>query len=115
MAELGLLRDHQGDEEPVLGCRAPPEGRGEPGGAPGGVGRPRRTREGPPGRDSGRVARRGANVAGFPGGRAVLRITDAKANNWLARTLRTALTHWRYRRRNPPPPQPEPPRKRPRR
>ena len=36
VAELGLLRDHQGDGEPALRCRAPPEGRGEPGGAPGG-------------------------------------------------------------------------------
>ena len=42
----------------------------------------------------------------------MLRITDAEAPNWLPRALRTALTHWRYRRRNPPPPQPQPPRKR---
>ena len=33
----------------------------------GGVGSPGGPREGPPGRDSGRVARQGANVAGFPG------------------------------------------------
>ena len=33
-------------------------------------------------------------------GKAVLRITDADANNWLPRALRNALTHWRYRRRN---------------
>ena len=41
----------------------------------------------------------------FLEGRAVLRITDADANNWLPRALRSALAHWRYRRRNPPPPQ----------
>ena len=51
----------------------------------------------------------------FLEGGAVLRITDAEANNWLPRALRTALTHWRYRRRNPPPPQPKPPSKRRRR
>ena len=45
-------------------------------------------------------------------GGAVLRITDADANNWLPRALRSALAHWRYRRRNPPPPQPQPPNKR---
>ena len=32
----------------------------------------------------------------FLEGRAVLRITDAEANNWLPRALRYALTHWRY-------------------
>ena len=48
-------------------------------------------------------------------GGAVLRITDADANNWLLRAWRNALTHWRYCRRNPPPPQPQPPRKRRRR
>ena len=42
---------------------------------------------------------------------AVLRITDADANNWLPRALRSALAPWRYRRRNPPPPQPQPPHK----
>ena len=46
---------------------------------------------------------------------AVLRITDADANNWLARALRSALAHWRYRCCNPPPPQPQPPHKRRRR
>ena len=46
---------------------------------------------------------------------AVLRISDADANNWLPRALRNTLTHWRYRRRNPPPPQPQPPHKRRRR
>ena len=68
MAELGLLRDHQGDEEPALRCRAPPEGRGEPAGASGWVGDPGGPREGPPGCDSGGFARQGAHVAGFPGG-----------------------------------------------
>ena len=48
----------------------------------------------------------------FPEGGAVLRITDADANNWLPRALRSALAHWRYRRHNPPPPQPQPPYKR---
>ena len=43
---------------------------------------------------------------------AVLRITDADANNWLPRALRSALAHWCYRRHNPPPPQPQPPHKR---
>ena len=46
---------------------------------------------------------------------AVLRITDADANNWLPGALRSALAHWRYRRRIPPPPQPQPPHKRRRR
>ena len=36
MVELGLLGDHQGDEEPALRCRAPPEGRGNPEVPPGG-------------------------------------------------------------------------------
>ena len=44
----------------------------------------------------------------FLEGGAVLRITDADANNWLRRALRSALAHWRYRGRNPPPPQPQP-------
>ena len=48
----------------------------------------------------------------FLEGGAVLRITDADANNWLPRALRSALAHWRYRRNNPPPPQPQPPHKR---
>ena len=51
----------------------------------------------------------------FLEGRAVLRITDADANNWLPRALHNALTHWRYRRRTPPLPQPQPPHKRRRR
>ena len=115
MAELGQLGDHQGDEIPVLRCRAPPEGRGEPGSTPGGVGGPKGTRGGPPGRDSGSVAQQRPDVAGLPKGGAVLRITDADANNWLPRALRNALTHWRYRRRNPPPPHLQPPHKRRRR
>ena len=48
----------------------------------------------------------------FLEGGVVLRITDAEANNLLPRALRTALTHWLYRRRNPPPPHPQPPHKR---
>ena len=51
----------------------------------------------------------------FLEGGAVLRITNADANYWLPRALRSALAHWRYRRRNPPPPQPQPPHKRRRR
>ena len=51
----------------------------------------------------------------FLEGGPVLRITDADANNWLPRALRSALAHWRYCRRNPPPPQPQPPHKRQRR
>ena len=51
----------------------------------------------------------------FLEGGAVLRITDADANNWLPRALRNALTHWRYRWRNPPALQPQPPHKRRRR
>ena len=51
----------------------------------------------------------------FLKGGAVLRITDADANNWLPRALRSALAHWRYRRRNPLPPQPQPPHNRRRR
>ena len=51
----------------------------------------------------------------LPAGGAVLRITDADANNWLPRALRNALTHWRYRRQNPPPPQLRPPHKQRRR
>ena len=48
----------------------------------------------------------------FLEGGAVLRITDADANNWLSWALRNALTNWRYRPRNPAPPQHQPPRKR---
>ena len=51
----------------------------------------------------------------FLEGGAVLRITDADANNWLPRALRNALTRRRYCRRNPPPPQTQPPHKRRRR
>ena len=68
MVELGQLGDHQGDEEPAFRCRAPPEGRREPGGTPGGVGDRGRPREGPPVSDPGGVARQGADVAGLPGG-----------------------------------------------
>ena len=39
----------------------------------------------------------------FLEGGAVLRITDADANNWLPRALRSALPHWRYRRHSPSP------------
>ena len=55
---------------------------------------------------------RGPTWPAFLEGGAVLRITDAEANNWLPRALRSALAHWRYRRHNPPPPQPQLPRKR---
>ena len=48
-------------------------------------------------------------------GGAVLRVTDAEANNWLPRALCTALTHLRYCPRNPPQPQFQPPHKRRRR
>ena len=58
---------------------------------------------------------RGPTWPAFLEGGAVLRITDADANNWLPWALRSALAHWRYRRRNPPPPQPQPPHKRRRR
>ena len=51
----------------------------------------------------------------FLEGGAVLRITDADANNWLPRALRSALAHWPYRRHNTPSPQPQPPHKRRRR
>ena len=51
----------------------------------------------------------------FLEGGAVLHITDAEASNWLPWVLRTALTHWCYRRPNPPPQQPQPPHKRRRR
>ena len=57
----------------------------------------------------------GPTWPGFLERGAVLRITDADANNWLPRALRSALSHWRYRRRNPPPPQPQPPHNRRRR
>ena len=64
MVELGTLGDHQGDEEPTLHPRAPPEGQWEPGGTLGGVGSPRGPRDGPPVSDPGGVARQGADVAG---------------------------------------------------
>ena len=115
MAELRHLRDHQGVEEPALRCRAPPEGRGEPESTPLGMDGPGGPRNGPPGRDSGGLARLGADMAGFPGRGLVLRVADAEANNWLPRALRTAPTNWRYRPRNPPSLQPQPPRKRRRR
>ena len=53
--------------------------------------------------------------AAFLEGGAVLRITDADANNWLPLALRNALTLWRYRRQNRPPPQPQSRRKQRRR
>ena len=68
MVGLGQLGDHQGDEEPAFLCRAPLEGRREPGGAPGRVGGPGGPREGPPVSDLGGVARERADVAGLPGG-----------------------------------------------
>ena len=68
VAELGLLGDHQGDEEPALRCQAPSEGRGEPGGALGRLGNHRGPKEGPLGRDLGGLAQQGADVAAFPGG-----------------------------------------------
>ena len=46
---------------------------------------------------------------------AVPRVADAEVNDCLPRALRTTLTHWRYRLRNPPPPQPQPARKQRRR
>ena len=104
---LGQPGDLQEVEEPALRCRAPPEGRRKPRGTPGGVGSPRGPREGPPVSDPGGVARQE--------GGAVLGITDADANNWLPRALRSALAHWRYRRHNPPPQQPQPRHKRRRR
>ena len=58
---------------------------------------------------------RGLTWPAFLEGEAMLRVTDADANNWLPRALRSALAHWPYRRRNPPPPQPQPPYKRRRR
>ena len=67
MVELGQPGDHQAVEEPALRCRAPPEGRGKPGGTPGGVGSPRGPRKGPQISDQGGVARQGADVAGLPG------------------------------------------------
>ena len=51
---------------------------------------------------------RGPTWLAFLEGGAVVRITDADANNWLPRALCNAVTHCCYRRRNPPPPQPQP-------
>ena len=108
MADLGLLLNHQGIEEPALRCRAPPEGWREPGGAPGGWVAPE---------DHQRVVWAVIRAAwpdrertwpAFLEVGAVLPISDADANNWLRRALRNALTHWGYRRQNPPPPQPQP-------
>ena len=107
--------DQVTEKEPAIRCRAPPEGRGGPGGTPGGVGSTRGPREGPRVSDPGGVARQGSTWPAFLERGAVLRITDADANHWLPRALRSALAHWRYRRRNPPPPQPQPPHKRQRR
>ena len=67
MVELGQPGDLQGFEEPALRCRAPPEGRRKPRGAPGGVGSPRGPPEGPQVSDPGGVARQGADLAGLPG------------------------------------------------
>ena len=79
------------------------------------MGGPGGPREGPSDGDLGGLAQQGANVASFPRGGAVLRITDADASNWLPRALRNALGHWPTRRRNPPALQPQPPHKRRRR
>ena len=115
MVKLGQPGDHQGDEEPAFRCRAPPEGRRKPGGTPGGWAAPEDHK-----RVLGSVTRaawpdRGPTWQPFLEGGAVLRITDADANNWLPRALCSALTHWRHRRRNPPSPQPLPRHKRRRR
>ena len=67
MVELGQPGDHQGDEEPAFRCRAPPEGRRNPGGTSGGHGSPRGPREGPQVSELGGVARQEANLAGLPG------------------------------------------------
>ena len=68
VAELGHLGYHQGVEKPAFPCRAPPEGRGDPGSTPGGMGGPGGPSTVPPGRDFRGMARPGAGVAGFPGG-----------------------------------------------
>ena len=80
MVVLGQRGDLQEGEEPALRCRAPLERRRKPRGTPGGVGSPR----GPE-----RVLR---SVIRAEGG-AVLRVTDADANNWLPRALRSTLAH----------------------
>ena len=112
VAELRHLRNHQGVEEPALRWRAPPDGQGEPGSAPGVAGGPRGPRKGPPGPDLGGWPDREPKSPAFLEGGAVLRVTDAEANNWLPWALRTALTHWRYRWRSATPRQPQPPYKR---
>ena len=68
VAELGQLGDHQGVDDPTIRCRAPPEGSGEPGGAPWGTRGPGGPRKGPPGRDLGGVTRQRGDVADFLGG-----------------------------------------------
>ena len=115
MVVLGQPGEHQGVEEPALRCHAPPERRRKPRGTPGGLGSPRGPRKGPQVSYLGGVANREPTWPAFLEGGAVLRVTEADANNWLPRALRSALAHWRYRRRNPPPPQPQPPHKRRRR
>ena len=115
-SSAAIAQRGMGDEEPALRCRAPPEGRGGTRRCPlGGWAAPE---------EQERVLKAVIRAAWpereqtWPAlleGGAVLRITDADANNWLLRALRNAPTHWRYRRRNPPPPQPQPPHKRRRR
>ena len=97
MVDLGQPGDHQGDEEPAFRCRAPPEQRRKPGGTPGGVGSPGGPREGPQVSDPGAWPDRGPTWPAFLERGAVLRITDADANNWLPWALRSALAHWRHR------------------
>ena len=115
MVELGQPGDRQGDEELAFRCRAPPEGRRKLGGTLGGWAAPE---------DLEGVLRsviraawpdRGPTWPAFLEEGAVLRITDADANNWLPQALRSALAHCCYRQRNPPPPQPQPPHTRRRR
>ena len=113
MVVLGQPGDHQGVEEPALRYRAPPEGRKKSRSTYGGVGGPRGPREDPQVRAA--WPDRGPTWPAFLEGGAVLRIMDADADNSLPRDLRSALAHWRYRRRNLPPPQPQPPHKRQRR
>ena len=72
-------------------------------------------RKGPPGRDSGGMARPGAGVAGFPARGGGAPRHGRGGQHLAAPALRAALGHWRYRPRNPPPPQPQPPHKRRRR
>ena len=81
MVELGQPGDHQGVELSALRCRAPPGGQRKPRGTPGGWAGPE---------DHERVLRsvneaawpnRGPTWPAFLEGGAVLRITDADANN----------------------------------